>query len=999
MPRCLRVPSLAVAVVVVLAVILIFLLAVPRSTPTGDLPVSAVSAGTHKDPRAGSASDAPGTTAAAAGNPSFASIVESLRTRRLTDQPAGGGPAGATSAPSRPERGRTSSRGIRILEASGLLWRTGERVDTTGVTHTRYQLTKQGRPIFNRVGILHESQGKLLGRSGSIDYPPLARGALTLVKDEALALAQAHAQVQALRGTPAAELGWLALATQTVPAWRITIPASRPFGTWQVTLDARTGEALAHVNLVRAATGTGRVFDPNLVLSPTPSDVPLRKLDGSGYLQGRAVDVYDWRAPAALRPDLQFLFPSDDPRFVQTSVYRGLTDTALLAEDSGFPSFTDSILAYTNMEDPDTGGEFNNAFYDPFTPLFGFGNGDGVKTANLGTDLDVAAHEMGHHLFEVPVQPLILGVLDPVFAMAEGVADTFSALVGGDPNVGESTVPGQPFVRTLDNSLRFPDDIAEDPHETGLIFAGTNWELIQLLGEESFLQLLFDALFQLPSDAIPTEYRDAFLDANLARGGAHQAQVQSIFTARGFDELDFPPEFQGVLEDGIPESRFLPDSPWDPDPSNWNFHIFIFPEFPNSTSMTVSTTGSGDVDLGVFSLEDPSLFASSEGITSNETVMLTGATDPSIHADDDWVVFVIDYPDGQGSSYTLSAEAVLPLAGILIDGPSVEGQLTEPGEFDLITFTTTVPNEVVRLEATAIDASIDPLVGIVDPKTGEVFGIDDDSGPGTDALIQGALLPAPGTYAIVILSPVADIEPGTGTGTYQLRLSSCDNTAGANTDGDALVDACDDDDDDDGFIDSRDVDPLDPNICIDLDLDGCNDCLLGTPNRFDDGDDNDGDGLCDLGDLDDDNDGCLDEVDSAPLLGSSDADLDFLGDDCDNCPSTANPLQEDAEGDGAGDACDNCVNVANGPAAPDAGGNIQLDTDGDDYGNTCDCDFDQNRFCNISDFNVFLPDFIATVDSGVGTDMHGNGTVGIGDFNLFLPGFVAGVPGPSGLVP
>ena len=107
----------------------------------------------------------------------------------------------------------------------------------------------------------------------------------------------------------------------------------------------------------------------------------------------------------------------------------------------------------------------------------------------------------------------------------------------------------------------------------------------------------------------------------------------------------------------------------------------------------------------------------------------------------------------------------------------------------------------------------------------------------------------------------------------------------------------------------------------------------------------------------------------------------------------------DCDDDGAENEDDNCRKVANGPTAPDAGGNSQLDADGDGFGNACDCDFDQSLTCNIDDFNLFLPDFAATLDSGIGTDMDGNGSVGISDFNLFLPGFVAGEPGPSGLVP
>jgi len=124
-----------------------------------------------------------------------------------------------------------------------------------------------------------------------------------------------------------------------------------------------------------------------------------------------------------------------------------------------------------------------------------------------------------------------------------------------------------------------------------------------------------------------------------------------------------------------------------------------------------------------------------------------------------------------------------------------------------------------------------------------------------------------------------------------------------------------------------------------------------------DGLDNDGDDLIDLDDPD-----CTDRSDP---LEAPDADEDVVEDGLDNCVQVSNPGQQD--------------------------------TDGDDYGNACDCDFNQNLTCNIADFNVFLPDFVSALDSGIGTDMDSNGGVGIGDFNLFLPGFIAGEPGPSGL--
>src|SRR5690606_4539193 len=86
---------------------------------------------------------------------------------------------------------------------------------------------------------------------------------------------------------------------------------------------------------------------------------------------------------------------------------------------------------------------------------------------------------------------------------------------------------------------------------------------------------------------------------------------------------------------------------------------------------------------------------------------------------------------------------------------------------------------------------------------------------------------------------------------------------GADADGDGLCDAGDPDQDNDGVPNALDSAPLNPNLCRDLDGDGCNDCVLTGANGSggsvtNDGTDYDGDGLCDLGDPDDDNDGVCD---------------------------------------------------------------------------------------------------------------------------------------------
>ncbi len=874
-----------------------------------------------------------------------------------------------------PEIGATR---LALLERRGVVRRSGGPLLVAGVEHTRFELTKRGLPFLDRVGRIHEREGRPIGVSGRVGIPPLALHPVQLDRAGAIERAKSAAGVTALLAQPRARLGWLARDGRSRLAFEVALASRAPLGDYRVWLDAGDGTLLGLLDRIAHVDGTGVVFERNPIDSKTTSAETLRELDGTGRLTGRIAAVFDAAATEAFRPDLYFDFPTADPRFVQTSVYRGLTETGLLAEQHGFPT-TPPVLTFTGLLDPFSGGALNNAFYAPSVPLFGFGDGDGMVLRNLGTDIDVAAHEFGHHVFEVLATPLIFSGSEPALAMSEGVADTFSLLVGGDNRVGNSVVPGARALRSI-GGAKFPGSFDPDPHLTGLVYAGVSRDLVDELGEGPFTDLLIASLPFLPPEPVETDYRAAFLDGDVAlNSGANQALLEDVFRARGFDETELPTEFQGEILEGMPEMRTVPDE---------EFHVFVFSELPPSAQLLFQTTGTNDVDLLVVPIDfdETTPFLSSFGPGSSELVDINIATLPSIDDDDAWLVFVFDFPDNNSSTYTLTATATPGADDITIGGPPQLGSIEDPDEeIDWFQFQGSA-GQYLRVEMTGTSGSIDPFVAVVTREPFEVLEADDDGGggpAGLDALIQGVLLPATGKYSVAALSVAADFDPTVGTGGYSLELSLCNNV-GPDFDGDGVADACDQDDDDDSFVDVDDLDDFDVGICIDADADGCNDCEGGEFDPLSDGPDADGDSACDVGDDDDDNDGCADDLDPAPNSPSPDDDLDFLGLDCDNCAEVPNPAQEDADDDGDGDACSVCARVdwQEPPATPPdqnpVGAALQLSVKG--------------GFGSLRASGAFNPAGGAALDpsaSGVQVRLaDANGAL----LDVFVPGAGAGLP-------
>jgi MYXO-CTERM domain-containing protein len=168
----------------------------------------------------------------------------------------------------------------------------------------------------------------------------------------------------------------------------------------------------------------------------------------------------------------------------------------------------------------------------------------GASTTCENTALisDVVYHEYGHSIHH---HAIIEGVGSFDGAMSEGLSDFLAAAITGDPGMARGFFQTADPLRDIDppdSENVWPRDIGEI-HFTGLIFAGTFWDLrkrmIADLGEEAGVALtlkLFYAAVQRAND-IPSSLIEALAadddDGNLANGTPHECAIRDVFGLHG----------------------------------------------------------------------------------------------------------------------------------------------------------------------------------------------------------------------------------------------------------------------------------------------------------------------------------------------------------------------------------------------------------------------------------------------------------------------------------
>lgn len=347
------------------------------------------------------------------------------------------------------------------------------------------------------------------------------------------------------------------------------VTSSAPIGSWSVYVDAGTGAPVARRQLLKFADGTIRFNAPERRPGGTRVDAPAayttvtlggssQSAGGDGRISwngdgpadvvvrpvGQRVRVVNntgstVQTTTSLSPGGTFVFDRrsnelEDAQLVTFVAANAAKARAIaIAPDINWLQ-TNQLEANVNLDSA------CNAFSDGNTINF-FQSGGGCE--NTGRLPDVVYHEFGH---AVHFHAIVRGAGQFDTSLSEGAADYLAATMTDDSGMGRGFVFDNRPLRELDpngTEAVWPDDINEDPHETGLIFAGAMWDLrkalIAALGADAGVahsdHLWIEALRRAAD--IPTTYVEVLGadddDGNLGNGTPNECAINDAFSRHG----------------------------------------------------------------------------------------------------------------------------------------------------------------------------------------------------------------------------------------------------------------------------------------------------------------------------------------------------------------------------------------------------------------------------------------------------------------------------------
>ncbi len=406
-------------------------------------------------------------------------------------------------------------------------------------THEWYVQTHAGYPVLGSFFARHlDRAGRVVSiQDGRLTVGGSLAAAARIDRGAALRLAGVRSGEAVLSVLPGAQAR-LVWAVYSDDGYRILV-------------DAASGALVSRTLAIKEATGSGKVFDPNPVVTlqdesltdQRDRDYPalqpayfvrdLRHLDGTGVLRGDFADVTGNKGRAE-SPTLDFIYDRSQREFEQVMAYYHVTVSQEYIQLLGFNDI--------NNEPQDVKANqwgIDNSAYYPQQDFMRFGKG-GVDDAE---DAEVIWHEYGHAIQDSQVPGF--GEGHDAGSIGEGFGDYWAVTMSVPVSDGfelpcvadwdsvsyTSDVPH--CLRRTDLDLTVEDQTGRIHHD-GQIWSRALWDIHQALGRARADRIILEAQFFFSPT---TSFRDAALEtveaARSLYGLRAAAVVHRSFENRG----------------------------------------------------------------------------------------------------------------------------------------------------------------------------------------------------------------------------------------------------------------------------------------------------------------------------------------------------------------------------------------------------------------------------------------------------------------------------------
>ena len=331
-----------------------------------------------------------------------------------------------------------------------------------------------------------------------------------------------------------------------------------PAGATKAGSGSSTGTALVFmVNPVQSSgdqTLTDQKDSATAVPESEYAEVPLRHLDGSGYLRGDWVNVQSATGAPAYSTTNTFRYTRDRDQFEQVMAYFWVNQAQEYLQSLGFgtePGMPGIVHQSFDVKIDQYGGDNSYQTDKPYRIRLGKGGVDDAE------DAEVIVHEYGHavHASQVPGfgQSEEAGSIGEAwgdyFAVSVGLAaaDQYDWPVAADPSCpmdwdSTSYTSGPTHcIRRFDRNFTYPTDMKGEVHHDGQIWSQALWEIRQgypALGlgltTADWDTTLIDSQFDYAPDTSFSDAAKATYEKALDRDGQAAADVvRDAFAARG----------------------------------------------------------------------------------------------------------------------------------------------------------------------------------------------------------------------------------------------------------------------------------------------------------------------------------------------------------------------------------------------------------------------------------------------------------------------------------